>query len=172
MIRFTITWLHLASITKISPNKARESVKTRCKNLRDGGPAPHPERLVAEGRRLYEQDFEFLFGNCQALKKLKTKAEAGFQLSRVEAFNLANLLLSVRNGSDLLLELIRNSYGQSFNPSTTQKETSGDCPFIRHHASASFSKASAQAIAPRRSEEETKTLSCPTPTQLHSGLCR
>ena len=119
---------HLASTTRIDSDKATKSIKKQCKHLTTFQPSTHPERLVQEERKLFEQDFEFLFNNCHALKKLKAKAEAGLKLSRVEAFNLANLLLSVKNGRNLLLELVKTSYGRSFNPSTTQSEIDSILP--------------------------------------------
>ncbi|MCX5809830.1 MAG: reverse transcriptase domain-containing protein, partial [Proteobacteria bacterium] len=115
---------HLRSITKLPSGMIQEIVERHSDQINAKASAKKflPDELQAESRRMYVQDFDFLFGRCKALRSLKSKCDNQVQLSRVEAFHLCNLLLSVRNGHDLLIELIRKSYGDRFSLDTTQKE--------------------------------------------------
>ena len=73
-------------------------------------------------RQIYRNDLDFLFSSCKALNNLKNKADSRVQFSYKEAFNFANLLISVDDSYDFILEEIRKSFGSAYNESITIKE--------------------------------------------------
>lgn len=73
-------------------------------------------------RILYRKDLPFLFDNCKMLHKLTIKAEKGIPFSKKEVFHFTNLLLSVEDGEDFIIEKIKESYGSRFSRDITQRE--------------------------------------------------
>ena len=120
---------HLRQIAKLSSKELNIIIKEHSDiNGAAGINKVYPDDLRHEQRVLYRQDFQFLFDHCSALRNLKIKAEKGLQFSRPEVFHLANLLLSVENSHDLILQLIRDSFGINFSADITQKEIAGIMP--------------------------------------------
>jgi hypothetical protein len=73
-------------------------------------------------RILYRKVLPFLFDNCKMLNELTIKAEKGIPFSKKEAFHFTNLLLSVEDGEDFIIEKIKESYGSRFSRDITQRE--------------------------------------------------
>ncbi len=65
---------------------------------------------------------DFLFSSCKALNNLKNKADSGVQFSYKEAFHFANLLISVDDSYNFILEEIKKSFGSAYNESISMKE--------------------------------------------------
>ena len=81
------------------------------------------EKIPQGGRIYYKDDLNFLFEKCRALNQLKNKAENNIKLTHAEIYHLVNIILSIPNTEDLLINIIRNSYGLKFNDLYTKRET-------------------------------------------------
>jgi hypothetical protein len=103
---------HLRTITKIDANDLgvfSEESPAFC--VDDDGVEESP---ISEPRPMYQKDLPRLFNGCAALNSLKLKAEEGHELSHLEAFHLANALLSIENSKSDLLGLLEQSYKVSY----------------------------------------------------------
>ena len=114
---------HLSTIQKIDPRDFNKIIHEHEQYIDKAKlPILLPEHYRPIERPLFRKDLDFLFEHCTALKKLNDKAEAGVQFSYKEAFHLANLLLSVDDTYDFLLEKLRKSFQSKFNLDISQKE--------------------------------------------------
>ena len=73
-------------------------------------------------RIIFKQDFDYLFEKCSALNSLKEKAKKGNLLNRKELFHLSNTILSVENGDNYLIDLLKKSFGSKFSIENTTHE--------------------------------------------------
>jgi len=80
------------------------------------------ERISQSSRTCYEDDLNFLFKNCPALNKLENKAEKNIELTNNEMFHFTNIILSIPNKEEFLLNIARKTYGTKFNLTYTNKE--------------------------------------------------
>ena len=87
-------------------------------------------KFALKERILYRKDLSFLFDNCKMLNELTIKAEKGIPFSKKEAFHFTNLLLSVEDGEDFIIEKIKESYGSRFSRDITQREIENIKPLL------------------------------------------
>lgn len=73
-------------------------------------------------RPLFNGDLSILTARCTAIRSLRSKAEAGQQLTHSEAFHFANILISAERGQDYIVETMRASYGSKYNEQKTLSE--------------------------------------------------
>jgi hypothetical protein len=145
---------HLAKIKKLNRdkfyniiNKYADIVTGEIEGL---SPADVYEKYIEVGRILYKQDFDFLFNHCDALNKLRKKAEHGIELSHNEAFHFTNILLSVDNGTTFTIEILKKSFGPKYRKDITLKEIEN----IRPLQAASCKKLVGQNICDNYCNEE------------------
>ncbi|MCW3109327.1 MAG: hypothetical protein JWQ09_3833 [Segetibacter sp.] len=80
------------------------------------------ESLKPFKRIIYKKDILSLFNRCTALNQLEKKAKSRIKFSRLEAFHLSNLLLSVEESGNDLSRLLKLSYGQDYSEEIASKE--------------------------------------------------
>lgn len=73
-------------------------------------------------RPTFVGEISYLVRKCGALRFLTEKAERHEEFSRVEAFHLANILLSAKDGREILDRSLRNSYGDNYDPKVASTE--------------------------------------------------
>jgi len=87
-------------------------------------------KFALKERILYRKDLPFLFDNCKMLNELTIKAEKGIPFSKKEAFHFTNLLLSVEDGEDFIIEKMKESYGSRFSRDITRREIENIKPLL------------------------------------------
>jgi hypothetical protein len=73
-------------------------------------------------RPMFDGSLSLFVKQCVAMSKIREKAERRERLSRLEAFNLADVMLSIDGGADYIHETMRLSLGQDYNSTTTKDE--------------------------------------------------
>ena len=106
--------MHLDSVIKVESARVFEIVnhykiylKYEFKNLLK-------EEYEPKRRKIYKNDIDKLFNNCNALNALKDKAIKGIELNHVELTNLSNTLLSLKDSRDYIHYLIKTSLGKKY----------------------------------------------------------
>ena len=80
------------------------------------------EKILQGGRNFYKDDLNFLFENCPALNELIKKANQNIDLNHAELFHLSNIILSIPNREEFLIDIIKKSLGSKFNNDITRRE--------------------------------------------------
>lgn len=114
---------HLKTIKKI-PKKNIDGILEKhrglLKEVRQQPPLPTERHLVT--RPLFKGDINSLLTNCSALAQLRKKAEGGVPFSHKEAFHFANVMLSIQDGRNFLVDTIRRSFGSKFSTEVTNHQ--------------------------------------------------
>lgn len=96
-------------------------------------------------RPLFKGDLKTLTTRCEAIKRLRSKAESGKELSRSEAFHFTNILLSVADqGLSYVVETMQASYGSRYD----EEKTLDEIEKIRHLFPTSCAKLVQLGICP------------------------
>jgi len=114
---------HLQSIKKVKKSEVEQIIKNNEALLeKEAILEIKNEKIPQDGRIYYKGDLNSLFEHCPALNQLKNKAENNIQLSHAEMFHFANVILSISNTEEFLINIIRKSYGVSFSDPYTKRE--------------------------------------------------
>jgi len=125
--KFTISWeknfTHLKSIKKVKKSEVEQIIKNNesllgIETILD----IRAEKISQRERIYYKDDLNFLFEHCLALNQLKNRAEKNIKLTHAEAFHLANVILSIPNKEEFLIDIIKKSYDTDFNCPYTIRE--------------------------------------------------
>jgi len=116
-------FFHLQSIKKVKKSNVEQIIKNNNALLEKEVILEIKSKKIPQGGRFYyEDDLNFLFKNCCALNQLKNKAEQKIELTYAEMFHLANVILSIPDREEFLIDIIRKSFGVKFNHDITVRE--------------------------------------------------
>ena len=116
-------FLHLQTIKKVDKAKVKEIIKNNKALLeKEVILEIKNEKITEIGRICYKDDLNFLFENCPALNELIKKANQNNELNHAELFHLSNIILSIPNREEFLIDIIRKSLGSKFNNDITRRE--------------------------------------------------
>jgi len=116
-------FVHLQSIKKVKKSNVEQIIKNNEALLEKEAILEIKNEKVPQGGRIYyKDDPNFLFENCRALNQLKNRAENNIKLTHAEMFHFANVILSIPNTEESLIDIIRKSYGENFNQPYTMRE--------------------------------------------------
>jgi len=116
-------FVHLQNIKKVEKNNIEQIIKNNEALLEKEVILEIKSKKIPQGGRIYyEDDLDFLFKNCRALNQLKNKAEQNIELTHAEMFHLANVILSIPDREESLIDIIRKSFGVKFNHDITVRE--------------------------------------------------
>jgi len=116
-------FIHLQNIKKVGKNNVEQIIKNNEALLEEEVILEIKNEKIPQGGRIYyKDDPNFLFENCRALNQLKNKAENNIKLTHAEMFHLTNVILSIPNTEESLIDIIRKSYGVNFNHPYTMRE--------------------------------------------------
>jgi len=124
---FILPWeknfVHLKNIKKVKKNDVGQIIKNNETLLEKEIILDIKDEKISQRERIYyKDDLNFLFEHCLALNQLKNRAEENIKLTHAEAFHLANVILSIPNKEEYLIDIIKKSYGTDFNCPYTMRE--------------------------------------------------
>ena len=124
---FISTWeanfVHLQNIKKVKKKKIEEIIKNNKALLeKEVILEIKNEKITEIGRIYYKDDLNFLFENCPALNELIKNANQNIELNHAELFHLSNIILSIPNREEFLINIIKKSLGSKFNNDITRRE--------------------------------------------------
>jgi len=73
-------------------------------------------------RPIFKGKPQTLTSQCTAMQSIRCKAEQGIKLNRSEAFQFANIMLSIPGGHDYIHDTMRLSYGNNYDHKKTDTE--------------------------------------------------
>jgi len=116
-------FFHLKNIEKVKRKKVEQIIKNNEILLRKEKILDiMPEKISQLERIYYKDELNFLFEHCIALNQLKNKAERNIKLTHAEAFHLVNVILSIPNKENFLIDILKKSYCTDFNYSYTIRQ--------------------------------------------------
>jgi hypothetical protein len=114
---------HLQSIKKVKKSEVEQIIKNNEALFEKETIVEIKNEKIPQGGRIYYKgDPNSLFEHCPALNQLKNKAENNIQLTHAEMFHFANVILSIPNSEEFLINIIRKSYGVNFSDPYTKRE--------------------------------------------------
>ena len=114
---------HLQSVKKVKKSEVEQIIKNNEALLeKEAILEIKNEKIPQDGRIYYKGDANFLFDHCPALNQLNNKAENNIQLTYAEMFHFANVILSIPNTEEFLINIIKKSYGVNFSNPYTKRE--------------------------------------------------
>jgi hypothetical protein len=114
---------HLQSIKKVKKSEVEQIIKNNETLLgKETILDIRAEKISQRERIYYKDDLNFLFEHCLALNQLKNRAEKNIKLAHTEAFHLVNVILSIPNKEEFLIDIIKKSYDTDFNCPYTIRE--------------------------------------------------
>lgn len=141
---------HLKTIVKIPVQKVDEIIINNSDLIDPTDTKIESEELIDIERIIYKKDLDFLFQNCIALNQIYKKAKKGIALNYKEAFHFANILLSVEDSEQFIIDTFKLSYKTNFSIRRTEKEIKN----IRPLHPASCKKLIYNNICPRYCNEK------------------
>jgi len=116
-------FVHLKNIKKVKKEKVGQIIKDNETLLERKIVLDVKDEKISQRERIYYKgDINYLFKHCLALNQLKNRAEKNIKLTHAEAFHLANVILSIPNKEEFLIDIIKKSYGTDFNYPYTTRE--------------------------------------------------
>lgn len=112
----------LGKVCKISLDRVDQILTTNKRFYESEELIVEEDEFILNQRSLYKKNNEMLFDNCTALKNLKKKSDEGNPYTYDEIFHLTNILLSVENNEQFIMDLIRKSYGNKYKSQRTKRE--------------------------------------------------
>ncbi len=113
---------HLDSVVKIKSEKIIEIVNQYKNIIKNETNTLIKEEYEPRRRKIYRNDVNKLFNNCNAINALKDKAINGNALTHVELTNLSNTLLSLKDSRNYIHYLIKASLGNKYSYQVAEKE--------------------------------------------------
>ncbi len=113
---------HLRSIVPLDPKVLDTSIAENALEIPLQTESPTPAIKPDQQRPQFEGDSATLITQCAAMHIIRAKAEAGSRLSHSEAFQFANVMLSVPDGPDIVHDTMRLSFAADYDRNLAQSE--------------------------------------------------